>query len=61
VRFHLAGESIKCERTTQQRRKRTLEAERKKLLDAHLADAVPLDLLETEQERIAADLGAVEG
>lgn len=36
------------ERTAQERRKRKLEAERKALLDAHLADAVPLDLLKSK-------------
>lgn len=30
-----------------------LEAERLKLVQAHYADAVPLDLLKTEQDRIA--------
>jgi site-specific DNA recombinase len=49
------------ERTMQERRKRTLEAERKKLLDAHYAEAIPLDLLKTEQERLTAELAAVAG
>ncbi len=49
------------ERTAQERRKRKLEAERKALLDAHLAEAVPLDLLKTKQEGITAKLAAVAG
>ena len=48
------------ERTAQERRKRRLEAERKALLDAHLADAVPLDLLKSKQGGITAKLAAVE-
>lgn len=35
-------------------------AERSKLLQAHYADAVPLDLLRSEQERIARQLASVE-
>jgi site-specific DNA recombinase len=49
------------ERTTQTRRRTKLEAERKKLLDAHYADAIPLDLLKTEQTRITAGIAAAEG
>jgi site-specific DNA recombinase len=48
------------ERTAQERRKRKLEAERKALLDAHLAEAVPLDLLKSKQDGITAKLAAVE-
>ena len=40
---------------------RKLEGERKKLLDAHYADAIPLDLLKSEQTRIAAEVASVEG
>ncbi len=49
------------ERTTQERRLRKLEGERKKLLDAHYADSIPLDLLKSEQTRIAAEVAAIEG
>jgi site-specific DNA recombinase len=49
------------ERIAQERRLRTLESERKKLLDAHLADALPLDLLKVEQTRIASEVATVEG
>ncbi len=41
-------------------RKQQLLAERSKLLKAHLADAVPLDLLKTEQARIGAQLAYIE-
>ena len=36
-----------------------LEAERLKLIQAHYADAIPLDLLKTEQERIRTNLEAI--
>jgi site-specific DNA recombinase len=49
------------ERTTQKRRLRRLVDERKKLLDAHYADAIPLDLLKSEQARIATEIAAIEG
>ncbi len=49
------------ERAAQGRRKRKLEAERKALLDAHLAGAVPLDLLKSEQDRIAVEIANTEG
>jgi site-specific DNA recombinase len=49
------------ERTAQERRQRKLEAERKALLDAHLAEAVPLDLLKSKQDAITAELAAVAG
>lgn len=37
-------------------RRAVLEAEQTKLLRAHLADAVPLDVLKREQDRIRAEL-----
>lgn len=49
------------ERRTQERRLGKLKDERKTLLDAHYAGAVPLDLLKSEQDRIATTLEAVEG
>lgn len=48
------------ERRVQDRRLVGLSAERKKLLDAHYADAVPLDLLKSEQERLTREIEAVE-
>ncbi len=38
----------------------TLTAQRQKLLDAHYAGAIPLDLLKTEQDRIAAQLASID-
>ncbi len=49
------------EQTAQTRRLRKLEGERKKLLDAHYADAIPLDLLKSEQTRIATEVASIEG
>jgi site-specific DNA recombinase len=49
------------ERMTQTRRLGQLEGERKKLLDAHYADAVPLDLLKSEQERLTREIANAEG
>ncbi|GFG50184.1 recombinase [Mycolicibacterium agri] len=40
--------------------KERLTNERSRLLQAHYAGAVPLDLLKTEQDRIARQLGAIE-
>ena len=53
---HLADE----ERRMQQGRIATLKDERHKLLEAHYADAVPLELLRTEQARISTGLQAAE-
>ncbi len=49
------------ERESQERRLRKLEGERQKLLDAHYADAIPLDLLKTEQDRITTEIASAEG
>jgi site-specific DNA recombinase len=51
---------VERERGTNSWRLRALENERKKLLDAHYADAVPLDLLKTEQARITAEIKVVQ-
>ncbi len=40
--------------------KEKLDAERLKLVQAHYADAIPLDLLKAEQDRIRATLDAIE-
>ena len=48
------------ERTAQQRRLGVLEGERKKLLEAHYANAIPLDLLRSEQERLTREIEAAE-
>jgi site-specific DNA recombinase len=49
------------ERLMQTRRLGQLEGERKKLLDAHYADAIPLDLLKSEQDRLTAEVANAEG
>jgi site-specific DNA recombinase len=49
------------ERVSQARRQHQLEAERQALLDAHLAEAVPLDLLKQKQDGIAAELDRIKG
>jgi site-specific DNA recombinase len=49
------------ERAIQERRLHKLDHERKKLLDAHYADAIPLDLLKSEQSRIATEVATIEG
>ena len=49
------------EHRTQERRLGKLKDERKTLLDAHYAGAVPLDLLKSEQDRIATAVEAIEG
>jgi site-specific DNA recombinase len=49
------------ERSVQERRLSKLEGERSKLLAAHYADAIPLDLLKSEQNRIASEAAAAEG
>ncbi|HEV7942429.1 MAG TPA: recombinase family protein [Solirubrobacteraceae bacterium] len=48
------------ERKVQERRLVGLMGERKKLLDAHYADAVPLDLLKSEQERLTRAIDTAE-
>ncbi len=49
------------ERRAQERRLGKLKDERKTLLDAHYAGAVPLDLLKSEQDRIATAVAAIDG
>jgi site-specific DNA recombinase len=49
------------ERMTQTRRLGQLEGERKKLLDAHYADAIQLDLLKSEQDRLTCEIANAEG
>ena len=43
------------------REKDKLERKRKKLLEAHYNDAIPLDLLKSEQQKIAKQLAAIDG
>jgi site-specific DNA recombinase len=49
------------ERKSQANRLRGLEAERQKLLAAHYADAIPLDLLKSEQNRLTSEIANAEG
>ena len=42
------------------REKEKLEHKRKKLLEAHYSDAIPLDLLRSEQQKITKDLAVIE-
>jgi site-specific DNA recombinase len=48
------------ERRVQERRLVGLRGEQKKLLDAHYADAVPLDLLKSEQDRLTREIDRAE-
>ncbi len=54
-RYH----ELESERTRQQRAVRQLEDQRTKLMQAHYAGAVPLDLLAEEQARITAEISAL--
>jgi site-specific DNA recombinase len=49
------------EQTSQRRRLGKLEGERKKLLDAYYADAIQLDLLKGEQDRLTGEIANAEG
>jgi DNA invertase Pin-like site-specific DNA recombinase len=49
------------ERATQTRRLGKLNGERQKLLNAHYADAIPLDLLKSEQDRLGREVANAEG
>jgi site-specific DNA recombinase len=49
------------DRTTYERRLRKLGDEQQKLLAAHYAEAIPLNLLKSEQERITTDIATAEG
>ena len=62
IRSELAGlgETNRTERARQSSRVEQLKAERQKLLQAHYADALPLDLMKAEQQRIASELAAAE-
>jgi len=51
---------LPVERKALDKNRKRLLAERAKLLQAHYADAVPLDLLKTEQTRIGAQLSYIE-
>lgn len=57
--FDTLAESTSDEKKLLAGQKAKLEAEQGKLLQAHYADAIPLDLLKTEQDRIRASLQAI--
>ncbi len=57
--FQAFDEEVDAERKLLDTRKQQLLAERSKLLQAHYADAIPLDLLKTEQTRIGAQLSYI--
>lgn len=59
--FDTLSESTSDEKKLLAGQKAKLEAEQVKLLQAHYADAIPLDLLKTEQDRIRASLQAITG
>ena len=59
--FDTLSESTSDEQKLLAGQKAKLEAEQVKLLQAHYADAIPLDLLKTEQDRIRASLQAITG
>lgn len=54
--FAAFRDEVKVERQALERQKQRLLVERTKLLQAHYADAIPLDLLRSEQTRIADQL-----
>lgn len=54
------NKELVAQQTTFARRRQALADERKKLLRAHYAGAIPLDLLKTEQERIAQEIAATD-
>jgi len=66
VRAYVIDELLKLkreadrERGGQELRLRRLQAQRKTLLDAHYAGALPLDLLKSEQTRITSEIAVAE-
>ncbi len=54
--MNTARASAETERRREERRLAKLRDQRRKLLEAHYADAIPLDLLKTEQARIATEV-----
>src|SRR5690606_32837594 len=59
--FDTLAESTSDEQKLLAGQKTKLEAEQVKLLQAHYADAIPIDLLKTEQDRSRASLQAITG
>src|SRR5262245_19616134 len=48
--------AVEIEHAAQRRRTAELEVERRKLLELHYADAIPLSLFKEEQQRITREL-----
>ncbi len=57
--FDNLQEAATAERHDLEAQRSTLVAQRQKLLDAHYAGAIPLDLLKSEQDRIASQLSHI--
>lgn len=62
LRDKIKDEQKKCtiEQDGLRREKDKLERQRKKLLEAHYNDAIPIDLLKSEQQKISKQLTAIE-
>lgn len=62
IRKHIENEQEKYETELDglRREKEKLEHQRKKLLEAHYNDAIPLDLMKAEQQKITKQLAAIE-
>ena len=58
--FDTLQETASAERRELEAQRTALAAQRQKLLDAHYAGAIPLDLLKTEQDRIAIQLAGID-
>ena len=58
--FDTLQEAAAGERQQLEQQRIELTGKRQKLLDAHYAGAIPLDLLKTEQDRIASRLGRIQ-
>jgi site-specific DNA recombinase len=59
LEFEAVRQEAATERGRLLKRQQPLYAERDKLLQAHYAEAIPLDLLKTEQDRIRTSLGQI--
>ena len=60
VDFDQLREASEGDRTQMEAVRIELGAQRQKLLDAHYAGAIPIDLLKSEQDRIATQLGRIQ-
>lgn len=60
IDFESLQEASAAERQQLDQQRIALTAKRQKLLDAHYAGAIPLDLLKTEQHRLASQLNSIQ-